>query len=120
MITALAIIALLPLILGIYGLSSEATQLTTQMIIYHGICTFTIWPLSFTLPNTLRAANDVKYCMWVSILSMWICRIGFSWVLGKELGWGVFGVWVAMTLDWVVRAVFFLIRYIRGKWQLQR
>ena len=29
----------------------------------------------------------------------------------------VFGVWVAMTLDWAVRAVLFLIRYIKGKWQ---
>ena len=120
MVMALLVIALLPPIMGVYGLSKEATDITIKIIIYHGICSFIVWPLAFTLANTLRAANDVKYCMWVSILSMWICRIGFSWILGKELGWGVFGVWVAMTLDWVVRAVFFMIRYVRGKWQYKR
>ena len=41
--------------------------------------------------------------MITSILSMWIWRIGFSYVLGRNLGWGVFGVWVAMTIDWVFR-----------------
>ncbi|MCF0122279.1 MAG: MATE family efflux transporter [Lachnospiraceae bacterium] len=118
-VTALSIIVLLPVFLEIYGLSYEATQLTTQRIIYHGICIFTIWPLSFILSNTLRAANDVKYCMWVSILSVWIFRIGFSLILGKKFGLGVFGVWIAMTLDWVVRAFCFIIRYLFGKWQFQ-
>ena len=76
-----------------------------------------IWPLSFSLPNTLRAAGDVKITLVVSLLSMWIFRIGFSFLLGKELGWGVFGIWVAMTIDWLFRAVLFVIRYWRGRWQ---
>ena len=29
----------------------------------------------------------------------------------------VFGVWVAMTIDWLFRAVSFTIRYARGKWK---
>ena len=33
-----------------------------------------IWPLSFTLPNALRAAGDVKYTMITGILSMWMFR----------------------------------------------
>ena len=36
--------------------------------------------------------------MILSILSMWICRIGMSYVLGVRMGFGVFGVWVAMTM----------------------
>ena len=90
------------------------------IIIYHGICCVAIWPEAFTLPYTLRAAKDVRYCMWISIISMWVCRIGCSWVLGEYLGLGLFGVWVAMTLDWVVRVVFFVFRYCRGKWQYQK
>lgn len=73
--------------------------------------------LSFSLPNTLRAAADVKFAMILSIISMWIFRIGFSVVLGVYLHWGVFGVWVAMTIDWLFRAVSFTIRYARGKWK---
>ena len=58
--------------------------------------------------------------MWVSIGSMWIFRIGFSYVLGKYLGLGVFGIWVAMTIDWLFRGICFSIRYLRGKWQYMK
>ena len=76
--------------------------------------------MSFSLPNTLRASNDVRLTMIISILSMWIFRIAFSYVLGKFLGWGVFGVWVAMTIDWLFRGICFMVRYARGKWQYQK
>ena len=48
---------------------------------------------------------------------MWIFRIGFSYLVGKYMGLGVFGVWVAMVIDWVVRAICFIIRYFNGKWK---
>ena len=113
----LFIVAMLPVIIRAYHLSPETAAITRKILLYHTLCCVTIWPVSFTLPNTLGASNDVKYTMVTAIISMWIFRIFFSFVLGKWLGWGVFGVWVAMTLDWAVRAVLFLIRYIKGKWQ---
>ena len=114
------IVTVLPFIIGIYGLSPETGEMAREIIVYHAVLAVLIWQLSFTLPNTLRAANDVGYCMWVSIISMWIFRIGFSFVLGKYMGMGVFGVWVSMTIDWAVRGVFFVIRY-RGKtWEMKK
>ncbi|MDD7739164.1 MAG: MATE family efflux transporter [Lachnospiraceae bacterium] len=117
LISSTVVILVLPLIMRVYNLSPEATSMAEKIIVYHGICCILIWPLSFSLPNTLRSSNDVTFCMVLSILSMWICRIGFSYILGSVLKMGVFGVWVAMTLDWAVRAVFFTIRYKSGKWQ---
>jgi Na+-driven multidrug efflux pump len=49
---------------------------------------------------------------------MWIFRIVFSYVLAKFLGLGVLGVWIAMTIDWLFRAICFSIRFIKGKWKL--
>jgi Na+-driven multidrug efflux pump len=106
----------LPLILKVYNLSPETLSLATKLICIHNGCAILIWPLSFTLPNALRASNDVKYTMVVAILSMWIFRIMFSYVLGKWLGWGAIGVWVAMVLDWICRATMFVARYLSGKW----
>ena len=116
LITSLGIIALLPAIMKVYGISPEATQLAMKILTYHGLCCITIWPLSFALPNALRASNDVRFCMWLSIISMWVFRIGFSYLLCIRLEIGVFGVWVAMTIDWLVRAICFSWRYLRGKW----
>lgn len=110
------VVLLLPGIVKIYQLSDETSRLTRQIILYHAACCVTIWPMSFALPNTLRAANDVRFTMWIAIFSMWVFRIAFSYVLGQYLGWGVFGIWVAMTIDWLFRAICFTIRYVRGKW----
>lgn len=106
-----------PFIIAVYKLT-EATAATTQkIIIYHSICAIFIWAVSFTLPNGLRASNDVKFTMVVATISMWVFRIAFSYVLGKYMNMGVFGIWIAMTIDWLFRAIVFSIRYFSGKWQ---
>ena len=81
------------------------------------LCSALFWPLSFTLPATFRASGDARMCMIISVTSMWIFRVIFSYVLGKYLGMGVFGVWVAMIIDWLVREFCFVLRYRSGKWK---
>lgn len=116
----LLIVLLLPVIMRVYNLSAETGNLASRIILFHSICAVAIWPASFTLSNTLRASNDAGYCMLVSIFSMWIFRIGFSYILADHFQWGVFGVWAAMIIDWLVRAIFFTTRYVHGKWQLMK
>lgn len=113
----LIVILALPFILSVYNLSDEAARYANDIILYHAACVVTIWPLSFTLPNTLRAAADVKVTMILSIISMWVFRFGFSYLLTMEFHMGIFGVWVAMTIDWLVRGIFFVCRYKSGRWQ---
>lgn len=118
MVGTVALIFLaLPLILKAYNLSDQTAAAATNIIHFHGINAMIIWPLSFALPAAYRAAGDAKACMYTSIVSMWIFRIGFSYLVGKYMGLGVFGVWVAMVIDWVVRAICFIIRYFNGKWK---
>ncbi len=113
----LIVILALPFILSVYNLSDESAQYANDIILYHAACVVTIWPLSFTLPNTLRAAADVKVTMVLSIISMWVFRFGFSYLLTMVFHMGIFGVWVAMTIDWLVRGIFFVCRYRSGRWQ---
>ncbi len=111
-----AVLLLLEPICALYHLSDATAQLARELTIYHSICCMVIWPASFTLPNALRAANDVKFTMIVSISSMWIWRIAFSYVLAKACGLGVLGVWIAMTIDWAFRAICFMTRFLKGGW----
>lgn len=115
--TVLLIFLMLPLILKAYNLSDQTAAVTRNIIYFHGISAIFIWPIAFALPAAFRAAGDAKACMYTSIVSMWIFRIGCSYLVGKYLGLGVFGVWVAMVIDWVVRAICFVIRYLNGKWK---
>lgn len=118
MVGTVALIFLaLPLILKAYNLSDQTAAAATNIIHFHGISAMIIWPLSFALPAAYRAAGDAKACMYTSIVSMWIFRIGFSYLVEKYMGLGVFGVWIAMVIDWIVRAICFVIRYFNGKWK---
>lgn len=116
-ISNLIIYFTLPYIIYAYHLTPKTAQITEQILIFHSICCMTIWPVAFTLPGTLRSAGDAKTCMYISISSMWIFRIGFSYILGKYFDMGVFGIWVAMIIDWIFRAICFVVRYTRGKWK---
>lgn len=75
-----------------------------------------IWAASWVLPAGFKGARDVRFAMWVSMLSMWGCRVVVGYVLGIVLGWGVVGVWMGMFLDWATRAVMFYRRLITGRW----
>lgn len=112
------ILATLPWILSIYNLSDETLKLATILVIIHDGLAMILWPASFTLPNALRAANDVKYTMYVSIFSMCAFRVVLSYILGAHMGMGAIGVWIAMIVDWVFRVICFVGRFVSGKWKL--
>ena len=112
----LIIFAGLPFILGIYNLSAKTAAMATEMIIWHGIFAIIIWPFSFTIPATFRGAGDSKSVMYISLAVMFVCRIGLSYVIAEWMGIGVFGTWIAMFIDWYVRAGIYIYRYFSNKW----
>lgn len=55
--------------------------------------------------------------MVVSVLSMAVWRLGFSYLLCVRMGWGAVGVWIAMVIDWVCRVICFVARMKSGAWK---
>lgn len=111
------ILVLLDKILLLYSLEPETRQLAYALVMIHDGLAIFLWPLSFVLPNMLRACNDVKFPMIVSISSMFIFRIGFSRILGVYFNMGAIGVHLAMIIDWICRIICFVTRYFGGQWK---
>lgn len=116
-------IALLtPTIASWYNLTAEGNYLAKMLIWYHSACCVLMWPAAWTLPAVLRASGDVKYLMSISIIIMWVFRIGFAYLLtwlNAKLGSpipGVLCVWIAMTIDWLARCISNITRLKSGKW----
>lgn len=105
------ICATIPLCVKAYNISPEAQELTIYLVLIHDGFAMLLWPAAFTLPNALRASNDVVFTMVVSVLSMFIFRIGFSYLFHYTLALGALGVWIAMVIDWLAKAIVFIIRY---------
>ena len=116
---AVNVVVLLSLnqILSMYTLTPETRALAWTLVMIHNGMSIFLWPASFVLPNALRAANDVKFTMVTSILSMAIWRLGFSYLIGVHMGLGAIGVWIAMVVDWVCRVVCFVLRFRSGVWK---
>ena len=75
-----------------------------------------IHPFAFMIINVFRAASDVRYPMIISLLTMFICRVGLSYLLVLGLDLGVVGVYYAMVTDWVVRAIIYGVHFFTNKW----
>ena len=127
LVIAFTLIFIRPL-MSAYGVSEDAVELTIKLVLYHSIMAAAIYPLGFLLPTTFRAASDVRFTLFVSMISMWVLRVALAYFLALEsvtlfnaitlpgLGMGIMGVWVAMFLDWMLRSTLYLIRYLRGRW----
>jgi len=113
----IALIFLIPVIVKLYNLTDQTAELAQQLMTYHAFLAIFIWPTSFSLPNVLRAANDVKFTMVISMISMWVWRIGFSILMVNVFHLGVLGVWIAMTIDWLFRSICFVIRFRQEKYK---
>ena len=111
---------LAPQVAGLFGLGPEATATTVTCLYIFCVPAVFLWPLSFALPNALRAAGDARYTMVVSILSVWLFRVTLSQVLVVGFGLGIEGVWLAMVADWVVRSALFILRWRGKKWESKR
>lgn len=115
-------------LVGIFHLSAESTALGVQLTVFHCIVAILIWPSGFVLPSSFRAAGDVRFPLIVSLSCMWILRVAgayllalpsisvFGWFSIPGFGLGIWGVWFAMIADWIVRVLFYLIRYFSGAW----
>lgn len=106
-----------PQLVGIYQASEATTMMAVEVIRWHAVLAIFFWIPSFTLPNTLRAAGDVIWTMVIAILSMWTFRIGTAYIFSYYFDMGLLGVWIAMTIDWIFRAICYVIRYKGTKWE---
>ncbi|MDR3249311.1 MAG: MATE family efflux transporter [Treponema sp.] len=107
-------------LLRLFNLSLEAHALSLQYLWILCVINPVVWPLSFGLPNALRAAGDARYCLVVGASSMWILRISCAFFLALVLKMGPMGIYWAMVADWFVRAFFFGWRWFGGRWQAKR
>lgn len=118
-ISVLIFVFLEPLV-SFFRLGPEARHYTVQFLRVHTISMGTFWALSFALPSALRAAGDARYVMVIATASMFSVRVSLAYILTYPFGLGPIGVWIAMGLDFVVRAFFYGKRWLGGKWRENR
>lgn len=100
---------------GLYTDNADVLDYATKLIQLNALAT-PIWAFSFVLPGGLKGAGDGKYTMKTAIIGMWVFRVGLGYLLGVTLKWGVYGIFIAMFVDWAVRGTLYSIRLYGDKW----
>lgn len=67
--------------------------------------------------GAFRGAGNTEIAMGISIITLWVGRVGTVSLLVFGLGWGATGVWVGMAVGNVVGAAISVPWFLRGTWK---
>lgn len=68
------------------------------------------------LIGMLRGAGATNTSLAINVVGTVIVQVPLSWFLGFVVGWGAFGIWVALPISFVVRMALCILAYRRGSW----
>lgn len=116
-VIALSVFLCTPMILKLYNVSDKTADIAKTIITCHTFEAIAVWSPAFGLPASLRAAGDVKFTMIMSIVAMWVFRLGSALIFAFVFGLGAVSVWLAMLVDWIFRTIIYGVRWTKGKWE---
>ena len=112
----LLVTLIVPLILPFYAVSDETRHYIWVIVIIHNVFAAIVQPFAMPLSAGLRAAGDIRFTFWSSIVCTVVVRTALSFLLGLWLGMGIIGITWAMVLDWTLKAALDIVRFKSGKW----
>ena len=99
----------------------EAEILSVSVrLLWMSACFAPFWPAAFLIPSAFRGAGDVRVSLLWGTFTMWTCRVVLAYLLGVCLSMGVYGVWLGVYADWLLRGAVFLYRSRSGVWILPK
>ncbi|KAB3539277.1 MATE family efflux transporter [Bacillus safensis] len=66
--------------------------------------------------NSLRAAGDAKFPVYMAMISMWGIGLPIAYLLGIQLEMGLIGIWISFIVDEWVRGIFMYRRWRSRVW----
>ncbi|MHC1610689.1 MAG: MATE family efflux transporter [Candidatus Methanospirareceae archaeon] len=93
-------------------------RIVTLAALYLFIIGFSEPPLGafFTLTGGMRGAGYTKVPMLINFVYLIMIRLSFSYTLGFVFGWGLFGIWLGMTVEVFLRTITIYAVFLKGNW----
>ncbi|WP_368774975.1 MATE family efflux transporter [Bacillus aerius] len=106
-------------LLTFFTSNSEIIQIASLLL----ILTIILEPgrsFNMVIINSLRAAGDAKFPVYMAMISMWGIGLPIAYLLGIQLEMGLIGVWISFIVDEWVRGIFMYRRWRSRVWTKYR
>ncbi len=72
--------------------------------------------INIVMTKCLVAVEDPKFPAVMCVIFAWLIGVGAGYIFGVKLGYGLVGIWIAMTVDESIRGLIFIFRFKYLKW----
>lgn len=103
-------------IVGLYNSDTEIIRIGGQIMLFVA-CLQPFQSGQFIIAGALRGAGDTKSTAVIMFITVLLVRPVVAMLL-INLGLGLYGAWIALVLDTLLRFTLVLARYNSGKWKL--
>lgn len=73
--------------------------------------------ITVVITGALQGAGETKFPMYSTLIGIWGIRVLGVYFLGIVLGMGLVGVWIAVSIDLILRGILLMWSFKRGKWK---
>jgi len=119
-ISTLVVVALVMIfrnsLMGLFTEDAEVIRLGASVLLL-SIVLETGRTINIILINSLRAAGDARYPLWIGMFSMVCMSLPLGYFLIFVLDLGLAGIWLAIAADEWMRAVIMYFRWKSRKWE---
>ncbi|MBR6114701.1 MAG: MATE family efflux transporter [Oscillospiraceae bacterium] len=102
-------------IVGIYNTTPEVIAAGSAILLVIGFAQ-PIQAEQFIISGGLRGAGDTRFSAVVTAITALFIRSGLAVIMIRVFHWGLWGAWIAMLTDQIIRTLLMYYRYSTGKW----
>ena len=116
-VTGLAILLGAEPIVAIFNVD-PATELGRYSILWMRVLGLgmPIVGVHIALIGMLRGAGATNTSLRINIIGTVLIQVPLSWFLGFVVGWGAFGIWIAVPVSFLLRMCLGILAYRQGSW----
>ena len=106
-------------IVGLYNNDPQIVNMGAQILMFVAF----LQPFQssqFILSGALRGAGDTRATAVITFITVLLVRPGLALLTIHVFHWGLYGAWLALVSDQLLRSLLVLIRYNSGKWKTAR
>ena len=102
-------------IVGIYNSTPEVIRSGGAILLLIG-CAQPVQAEQFIVSGGIRGAGDTKFAAYVTAVTVILIRSGLAMLMIRVFHMGLWGAWIAMLSDQIMRTLLMYYRYSTGKW----